>query len=80
MDEQPVDLAYALLVPEEATDEHLQLLAELAREFHDPELCKQLRDATEPGMIPQLMKGDPEGEPSDDAPSGPSSGSVRLPA
>ena len=42
-DEQPVDLLFALLVPEHYTDEHLQLLAELARMFSDPELCEALR-------------------------------------
>ena len=45
MDGQPVDLVFALLVPEEATEEHLQLLAELARLFHNPLFCEQLRSA-----------------------------------
>lgn len=44
-DNQPVDLLFALLVPEEATEEHLQLLAQLARMFSDGALVKQLRDA-----------------------------------
>jgi PTS system nitrogen regulatory IIA component len=44
-DSQPVDLLFALLVPEEATDEHLQLLAQLARMFSDAELVQQLRTA-----------------------------------
>jgi PTS system nitrogen regulatory IIA component len=44
-DNQPVDLLFALLVPEEATDEHLQLLAQLARMFSDEELVRQLRSA-----------------------------------
>jgi PTS system nitrogen regulatory IIA component len=44
-DNQPVDLLFALLVPEEATDEHLQLLAQLARMFSDKELVQQLRAA-----------------------------------
>lgn len=45
VDGQPVDLVFALLVPEEATTEHLQLLAELARLFHDPALRDKLRQA-----------------------------------
>lgn len=45
MDGQPVDLVFALLVPEEATKEHLELLAELARLFHDPALRDKLRNA-----------------------------------
>ena len=42
---QPVDLVFALLVPEEATDEHLQLLSALARMFNETELRDRLRDA-----------------------------------
>ncbi len=45
VDKQPVDLAFALLVPEEATDEHLQLLAKLATMFNNAELCESLRNA-----------------------------------
>ena len=44
-DNQPVDLLFALLVPEEATEEHLQLLAQLARMFSDEKLVQQLRAA-----------------------------------
>lgn len=46
IDGQPVDLVFALLVPEEATEEHLKLLAELARLFHDPALREKLRHAS----------------------------------
>lgn len=45
LDGQPVDLVFALLVPEEATEEHLQLLAHLASLFKDPETCRRLREA-----------------------------------
>ncbi|MCB1925211.1 MAG: PTS IIA-like nitrogen regulatory protein PtsN [Gammaproteobacteria bacterium] len=45
LDGKPVDLVFALLVPEEATDEHLQLLSTLARMFNDDELCQRLREA-----------------------------------
>ncbi|MCF6282014.1 MAG: PTS sugar transporter subunit IIA [Candidatus Polarisedimenticolaceae bacterium] len=45
VDRKPVDLAFALLVPEEATDEHLQLLAKLAAMFSNMELCESLRNA-----------------------------------
>ena len=44
-DEQPVDLLFVLLVPEEAHQEHLDLLAEVARMFSDHEFCKALRAA-----------------------------------
>ena len=35
MDNQPVDMLFALIVPEESTDEHLQGLALLASMFND---------------------------------------------
>ncbi len=47
VDGEPVDLLFVLLVPEEAHDEHLTVLAELARRFNDPSYCQQLRQATD---------------------------------
>ena len=44
LDRKPVDLLFALLVPEESTDEHLQLLAQLAQMFSDPAFTQQLRE------------------------------------
>lgn len=44
-DDQPVDLLFALLVPEESTDEHLEILAALARLFNDEKFRQELRDA-----------------------------------
>ncbi|PWG65208.1 PTS IIA-like nitrogen regulatory protein PtsN [Sediminicurvatus halobius] len=43
IDRQPVDLLFALLVPEHSTDEHLRILARLAEMFSDPDLCERLR-------------------------------------
>ncbi len=48
IDGQPVDLVVGLLVPEQATDEHLQLLASLASRFSDPAQCERLRQAADP--------------------------------
>lgn len=45
IDGRPVDLVFALLVPEDATEAHLKLLAELARMFNDPALRSELRSA-----------------------------------
>jgi PTS system nitrogen regulatory IIA component len=45
IDGEPVDLAFAMLVPQEATDEHLQLLSTLARMFSDERFCTELRQA-----------------------------------
>ncbi len=44
-DKQPVDLLFVLLVPGEATDEHLQILAELAKRFSNPGYCESLRNS-----------------------------------
>lgn len=45
MDNQDVDLLFAVLVPENATDEHLQILAKLAEMFSDAELLERMRKA-----------------------------------
>lgn len=45
IDDQPVDLMFALLVPEHSTEEHLQLLAKLAEMFSNPDLRERLRAA-----------------------------------
>jgi len=55
IDDQPVDIAFAMLVPQSATDEHLQLLAGLATMFSDQELCADLRSATDSDSILQRI-------------------------
>jgi len=55
LDDQPTDLIFALLVPEEATDEHLKILAELARLFHEESVRDQLRQASEIQQILNLL-------------------------
>jgi len=74
LDEQPVDLLFALLVPEDATDEHLNLLAALARLFSDTRLCQQLRDSEDPAEIAVLITR------ADHAAQGKDQASVRRPA
>ena len=44
-DGQPVDLVLAMAVPEHFTQEHLQLLAEIAERFADEDFRKALRSA-----------------------------------
>ena len=41
-DGKPVSLVFVLLVPEQATEQHLQVLSELAQMFSDRELREQL--------------------------------------
>ncbi|WP_439105726.1 PTS sugar transporter subunit IIA [Congregibacter sp.] len=43
-DDEDVDLLFALVVPSEATQEHLNLLADLARLFSQPAFCEALRN------------------------------------
>jgi len=59
LDGQPVDLVFGLLVPEQATDEHLALLAELARLFADSQLCSQVRAARNAAEVRQLLNPTP---------------------
>jgi len=51
IDNQPVDLLFALIVPEEAHDEHLQTLASLAERFNQPSYLEQLRLAQNPEQL-----------------------------
>lgn len=44
-DRQPVDLIFALIVPREATEEHLRILSTLARLFSDHDMVARLRAA-----------------------------------
>ncbi|MES9906292.1 MAG: PTS sugar transporter subunit IIA [Sedimenticola sp.] len=55
IDQQPVDLVFGLLVPEEATQEHLQLLALLAALFDQDNFCRELRKASDYGELLQLF-------------------------
>jgi PTS system nitrogen regulatory IIA component len=55
-DGEPVDLAFALLVPETATEEHLRLLAHLASRFSEPATRKRLREADSAAAILDLLK------------------------
>ncbi len=50
-DKQPVDLLFALIVPEHFTDEHLKILADLAEMFSNENLCDRLRRAETPEEI-----------------------------
>ncbi|VAW65439.1 PTS IIA-like nitrogen-regulatory protein PtsN [hydrothermal vent metagenome] len=56
-DRQPTDLLFGLLVPEEYTDEHLQVLAALATMFSDSRFCEQLRHCkTDDALYTQLTQ------------------------
>ncbi len=46
-DAQPVSLFFALLVPEDCTGQHLEILSHLAEMFSDESVCERLRGARE---------------------------------
>ncbi len=56
LDDQPVDLIFALLVPESSTQEHLDLLAELAGMFRDAGLCEQIRQLQQAEEILNVLQ------------------------
>ncbi|KPK56035.1 MAG: hypothetical protein AMS22_02390 [Thiotrichales bacterium SG8_50] len=55
VDNQPVDLLFALLVPENSTEEHLQILATLAELFNRSEVRDALRQAKSVQAIHALL-------------------------
>ena len=54
-DGQPVDLIFALTVPELCTEDHSKLLSGIADRFSDTELLDQLRKASDANEIWQLL-------------------------
>lgn len=54
-DGQPVDLIFVLLVPERATDLHLQILGELAQMFSDSQFRNRLHACEDAPSIHQLF-------------------------
>ena len=56
-DSKPVCLIFVLLVPERATDLHLQILGELAQMFSDKNFRESLMNATDAGVVIDLVSG-----------------------
>ena len=54
-DGKPVNLVFTLLVPEQATEKHLQILSELAQMFSDSDLREQLIQTEDAGGLHQLI-------------------------
>lgn len=54
-DEQAVDLVFALIVPEHFTQQHLQLLSELAERFADADYRAALREAADADALLGLL-------------------------
>ncbi len=61
VDNKPVDLFFALLVPEDSTEEHLQLLAQLAEMFSDENYVAKLRSCHDsPTLLKTLQSWQPK--------------------
>jgi nitrogen PTS system EIIA component len=54
-DGKPVQLLFVLLVPEQATEKHLQILSELAQMFSDRALREAMIAAPDAGALHQLI-------------------------
>ncbi|MCP4979975.1 MAG: PTS IIA-like nitrogen regulatory protein PtsN [Gammaproteobacteria bacterium] len=55
-DNQPVDLVFTIIIPEEATEEHLVILSSLASIFSKPEVCDAIRNAGNKEEIAQIIQ------------------------
>lgn len=62
VDHLPVDLVFAILVPEDATEEHLNLLASLASIFRNYEKRQKLLETTDPSLIRETFDMSVNGE------------------
>ena len=61
VDSAPVDLFFALCVPEDANDTHLALLAELARRFSDDKYVARLRTSVGEDEVMAALLAEPGG-------------------
>ena len=60
VDEEPVDLIFAILAPPDAKSDHLRTLARVARSLRAPELRRQLRQASGADAIRALFAPEPK--------------------
>lgn len=56
IDKQEVDLIFVLFIPEQSTDEHLQILASLARVFSQKDVTQKIRDSQSANEIIQHIQ------------------------
>ena len=54
-DNQPIDIAFGLLVPEDDTDHHLQHLSRLVTLFRDSDTCNKIRSAGSAEEVFELL-------------------------
>lgn len=51
IDDEPVDLVFALFAPENSGADHLRALASISRRLRDPGVCAKLRAAEHPSAV-----------------------------
>ncbi len=54
-DGEPIRLAIALLVPADASKQHLQILAALAELFDEPKRCEKILNAKDSSMLLEFL-------------------------
>ena len=57
IDNEPVDILFVLLVPSEATSQHLELLSQIAEKFNNVAFCNRLRASKSSTELYQAMTG-----------------------
>ncbi len=55
-DDQPVDLVFTIVIPQEATEEHLLILSSLANIFSQKEVCQAIRGAASRDEIEKIIQ------------------------
>jgi PTS system nitrogen regulatory IIA component len=55
-DNQPVDLVFTIIIPQEATEEHLMILSSLASIFSQTDVCEAIRGATSRDEIAHIIE------------------------
>lgn len=55
-DNLPVDLVFTIIIPQEATEEHLMILSSLASIFSKTDVCEAIRKASSSDEITQIIK------------------------
>jgi PTS system nitrogen regulatory IIA component len=59
IDDQPVDMVFLLLAPENASADHLKALARISRLLRDRSLCEKLRNARNRDAIYAVLTSEP---------------------
>lgn len=55
-DNQPVDLVFTIIIPQEATEEHLIILSSLAGIFSRADVCEAIRNASSKDEIEDIIQ------------------------